>query len=265
MSNLSKPVAAITGASSGIGAVYADRLAKRGYDLVLIARRGDRLEAIAKNLTAEHGTQVEVLIADLTSEVDIARVGASLAANERLSLLVNNAGYAKLSPFSKVAPVDTATMVALNVTALTRLTEAVLPGFLNRNAGAFINIASVLALHSLAISSVYSGTKGYVLNFSRGLQAELADTGVKVQLVLPATTATELWDIAGIPLEQLNQSSVMTAENMVDAALAGFDNGEQITLPSVHDASLWDAYDAARGATFGATQTGIPAPRYKIS
>jgi short-subunit dehydrogenase len=153
----------------------------------------------------------------------------------------------------------------LNITALTRLTQAVLPGFLARNSGSIINVASVLSLHSLPISSVYSGTKGYVLNFSRGLQAELAETGVKVQLVLPATTSTELWDIAGIPLSQLNQSSIMTAENMVDASLAGYDQDEAVTLPSFDDVRLWDAYDAARGNLFAATQTGKPASRYGVS
>jgi len=141
----------------------------------------------------------------------------------------------------------------------------VLPGFLARNSGSIINVASVLSLHSLPISSVYSGTKGYVLNFSRGLQVELAGTGVKVQLVLPATTSTELWDIAGIPLSQLNQSSIMTAENMVDASLAGYDRGEAITLPSVEDGRLWDIYDAARGNLFAATQTGKPASRYGVN
>jgi uncharacterized protein len=153
-------------------------------------------------------------------------------------------------------------MIALNVTALTRLTQAVLPGFLARNSGSIINVASVLSLHSLPISGVYSGTKGYVLNFSRALHAELAGTGVKVQLVLPATTATDLWEISGVPLSQLNPLSIMTAEDMVDAALAGLDRGEAITLPSVDDAALWDAYDAARGNLFAATQTGRPASRY---
>ena len=156
-------------------------------------------------------------------------------------------------------------MIALNITALTRLTRAVLPVFLARNAGAIINVSSVMALHSLSITSLYSGTKGYVLNFSRGLQAELAGTGVKMQLVLPATTSTELWDIAGVPLAQLNQSSIMSAENMVDASLAGYDRGEAITLPSVDDARLWEAYDAARSGLVAASQTGQPASRYGVN
>ncbi|MEJ1968555.1 MAG: SDR family NAD(P)-dependent oxidoreductase [Rhizomicrobium sp.] len=162
-----------------------------------------------------------------------------------------------------MAAEDIASTIALNITALTRLTHAVLPVFLARNAGAIINVSSVMALHSLSVTSLYSGTKGYVLNFSRGLQAELAGTGVKLQVVLPAGTATEFYDQAGIPLSAFDPAVVMTAENMVDAALAGFDRGEAVTLPSVHDKDLWDTYDVARGALFGATQNGTPAPRYR--
>jgi short-subunit dehydrogenase len=103
-----------------------------------------------------------------------------------------------------------------------------------------------------------------VLNFSRGLQEELAATAVKVQVVLPAATATELW-ASGVPLSALDQNTVMTTENLVDAALAGFDKGEAITLPSLADATLWDKFDAARSTLFAATQTGRPAPRYKTA
>jgi uncharacterized protein len=260
-----KPVAVVTGASAGIGAVYARRLAARGFDLILVARRTDRLAALSKEVQDKHGTQVEIVAADLTDSADLARLERLVAADKRVTMLVNNAGTAKLAPLAGTSTEDAASMIALNITALTRLTQAVLPGFLARNSGSIINVASVLSLHSLPISSVYSGTKGYVLNFSRGLQAELAGTGVKVQLVLPATTSTELWDIAGIPLSQLNQSSIMTAENMVDASLAGYDQGEAVTLPSVEDGHLWAAYDAARGNLFAATQTGEPASRYGVS
>jgi uncharacterized protein len=260
-----KPVAVVTGASAGIGAVYAQRLAARGFDLILVARRADRLAALSKQVQEKHGTRVEVVAADLTNPDDLARVEKLLAADKRVAMLVNNAGSAKLAPVSATSTDDAASMIALNVTALTRLTQAVLPNFLAKNSGSIVNVASVLSLHSLPVSSVYSGTKGYVLNFSRGLQAELAGTGVKVQLVLPATTSTELWDIAGVPLSQLNQSSIMTAENMVDASLAGYDQGETVTLPSVDDARLWDAYDAARGNLFAATQTGRPASRYGVN
>jgi uncharacterized protein len=260
-----KPVAVVTGASAGIGMVYARRLAARGFDLILIARRADRLVALAKEIQDQYHSMVEVVAADLTDSADLARLENRVAADKRVTMLVNNAGNAKLAPLSRTSTEDSASMIALNITALTRLTQAVLPAFLAKNSGSIINIASVLSLHSLPISSVYSGTKGYVLNFSRGLQAELAGTGVKVQLVLPATTSTELWDLAGIPLSQLSQSSIMTAENMVDASLAGYDQGEAVSLPSVDDTSLWKAYDLARSNLFAATQTGRPASRYGVN
>jgi uncharacterized protein len=261
----SKPVALVTGASAGIGAVYAERLASRGYDLILVARRAERLKTLSGKLGAAHGTNVEVVEADLTKDADVARVEKVIKANPAITLLVNNAGNSTLAPVAQTSEQDAAAMVALNVTALTRLTHAILPAFLARNEGAIINVASVLSFHALPISAIYSGTKGYVMNFSRGLQQELAGTKVRLQLVMPASTATELWDLSGVPLASLNQASVMSTENLVDAALAGFDKGESITLPSVADASLWDKYDQARSALFAATQTGEPAPRYRVA
>lgn len=260
----SKKVALITGASSGIGAVYADRLAARGYDLILVARRADRLEALCAQVSKAHGIKAEPIAADLTQDEDLARIETILSTNGDVRVLVNNAGVARLGPVAQRSSSDALSQIALNITALTRLTQAVVPAFLARNQGVIINIASVLAIHSLPISAVYSGTKAFVLQYSRGLQQELAETGVKVQLVLPASTATELWDASGVPLSALNKETVMTTENMVDAALAGFDQGETITWPSVADASLWEKYEAARSELFANTQAGTPAPRYKI-
>lgn len=265
MPEFSKPVALVTGASAGIGAVYADRLAARGYDLILVARRADRLRALSGKLAAAHGTKVDIVEADLTKDAEVTRVEQVIRDNPAIALLVNNAGNSTLAPVAKTSEQDATAMVALNITALTRLTHAILPAFLARNEGAIINVASVLSFHALQISAIYSGTKGYVMNFSRGLQQELADTNVQLQLVMPASTATELWDLSGVPLASLNQAAVMSAENLVDAALVGFDKGEAITLPSVHDASLWDKFDEARTALFAATQTGEPAPRYRTA
>jgi uncharacterized protein len=261
----SRKIAVITGASSGIGAVYADRLAGRGYDLILVARRADRLEALSAKISSAHGAKIEVIVADLENEADITRVEKVISANPAVHVLVNNAGIARLRPFGQAHLEDALGEIALNVTALTRLTHAILPAFLSRNDGVIINIASVLALRSLPISSVYSGTKGFVLNFSRGLQEELAKTNVRVQVVLPASTATEIWNEKSVPLSALPPETVMTAETMVDAALAGLDSGEAVTLPSVADAGLWEKYDTARSTLFAATQTGKPAPRYKMA
>ena len=262
---LAEKIAVITGASSGIGAVYADRFASRGYDLILVARRTDRLQAVADQVTKAHGRHVDVVTADLEKEADLARVEGILSSNPDIRVLVNNAGLGRLAPVGKAPLQDSLTQIALNITALTRLTHAVLPGLVARNEGVIINIASVMGIHALPISSVYSGSKAFVLNFSRGLQAEMAETGVKVQVVLPASTATEIWDGSGVPLSALDPSTVMTTENLVDAALAGFDKGEAVTWPSVADETLWEKFDAARSELFAASQTGKPAPRYAVA
>lgn len=260
----SKKIALITGASAGIGAVYADRLAARGYDLILVARRADRLEALCSQLAQTHGIHAQAVVADLSQTADLERVESLAASQENLHVLVNNAGIARLGTVAQRSTEDALSQIALNVTALTRLTQAVVAPFVARKAGLIINVASVLSIHALPISAVYSGTKAFVMQYSRGLQQELADTGVKVQLVLPASTATELWDLSGVPLAALNKDALMTTENMVDAALAGLDQGETVTWPSVADASLWDKYEKARMELFASTQVGTPAPRYNI-
>jgi short-subunit dehydrogenase len=230
-----------------------------------VARRADRLQALSAKLSSAYGVRIELIQADLTREEDLARVEQVLATNSAVRVLVNNAGSARLAPLAQTSVKESQSQIALNITALTRLTHAVLPALRVRNEGVIVNIASVLAIHAMPISAVYSGTKGFVLNFSRGLQEELAGTGVRVHLVLPASTATELWDNSGVPLAALDQTKVMTTENLVDAALAGFDLGEAVTWPSVPDVALWEQYDAARTALFAATQTGRPAPRYKLA
>jgi short-subunit dehydrogenase len=227
-------------------------------------RRVDRLEALAAKISSTHGVTAAIIPADLTQDADLTHVEKVLSTNPDVQVLVNNAGLARLRSVAQSSAQGTSSQIALNIIALTRLTQAVVPAFVSRKQGAIVNIASVLTIHSMAVSAVYSGTKGFVLQYTRGLQQELADTGVKVQLVLPASTATEIWDESGIPLSALQKESVMTTENMVDAALSGFDQGETVTWPSVAGASLWDNYDAARAALFSATQVGKPAPRYKI-
>ena len=261
MSNQTGKTAVVTGASSGIGAAYADRFAQRGYDLVLVARRAERLQALADKLSGQYGVRVHCLAADLESDAGHASVADYLRAHPAISVLVNNAGTARLAPLAGSAWADAQSQVALNITALTRLTHAVLPAMKAANSGLIINVASVLSLHTLAISAVYSATKAFVLAFSRGVQEELAGSAVRVQVVLPAATATELWDNSGVPLAALAPDTVMATDAMVDAAMVGLDAGESITMPSVADASLVTSYEAARMALFAASQTGIVAPR----
>jgi len=255
-------VAVITGASAGIGAIYADRLAARGYDLILVARRADRLQALAARLRAETGRIVEVLVADLAASADLARVASAIAADPRITMLVNNAGTASLAPLGRSTAESEREMIDLNVTALTRLSVAILPAFLQRDRGTIINISSVLAVHTLPFSGVYSGTKGYVSAFTKGLQAEVAGTRVVVQQVLPAATRTDFWEIGGVPLSALNPTSVMSAEDLVDAALADLDAGVLASLPSVEDGQLWSTYETASSGLFVGAQRDQPASRY---
>ena len=256
--------ALVTGASSGLGAVYADRLASRGFDLILVARRVERLGVLAKSLADKYGVAVRAMAADLSAPADLQRVATELATNPAITMLVNNAGASTLAPVADTPKAGIATMDKVNVTAVAELSYAVLPQFKLRNSGTIINIGSVLSFHILPVSTVYSATKAYVMNFTRGLQQELADTGIVVQLVLPASTATEIWELSGVPLAQLDQATIMQAEDCVDAALAGLDQGELVTLPSVEEQALWEQFDAARLALFAGAMRGKPASRYGV-
>ena len=260
----SKGTALITGASTGIGAIYADRLAKRGFDLILVARNQTRLDALAKRLTSETGRSVDTIVADLNDRADLAKIETKLRGNAGITLLVNNAGVGAAGPLlnSDVEKMDE--MIRLNVGALTRLTYAAVPGFVARDGGSIINIASIVAISPETLNGVYGGSKAFVLAFSQSLQHELADKGVRVQAVLPGATATEFWDIAGLPVQHLPTEIVMSAENLVDAALAGFDQGESVTIPSLPEKSEWDAFDAARRAMSGRLSSAVAASRYNV-
>jgi short-subunit dehydrogenase len=258
--------ALITGASSGIGAVYADRLARRGFNLILVARSGDRLRALAAHLVESTGRRVDTLVADLSDSQDLARVEATLSSREDITMLVNNAGFGATAPLLSSDVKKMEEMITLNVIALTRLAYAAAPAFVSRGAGTIINIASVVAISPETLNGVYGGSKAYVLAFSQSLQHELSDKGVRVQAVLPGATATEFWTVAGLPVEHLPQEiGVMSADDMVDAALAGLDQGEQVTIPALADRAEWDAYDSARRAMSGRLSNAVAAPRYGIS
>jgi short-subunit dehydrogenase len=259
-----KGTALITGASSGIGAVYADRLAKRGYDLILVARNQNRLAALARRLEAETGRSVGTIAADLNDKADLARIETALRTIASITLLVNNAGVGATAPLldSDVEKMDQ--MIRLNVGALTRLTYAAAPGFVARGGGTIVNIASIVAISPETLNGVYGGSKAFVLALSHSLNHELAGKGVRVQAVLPGATATEFWDIAGLPVSNLRSGTVMSAEDLVDAALAGLDQGEIVTIPSLPDKAEWDALETARRAMSGRLSTAVPAPRYGI-
>lgn len=258
-----KGTALITGASSGIGAVYADRLAKAGYDLILVARNADRLSELARRLTNSSGRSVETLAADLTQLADLARVEQVLKTDQSITLLVNNAGTAATTPLLKSNVDEMARMIALNVTAPTRLAYAAVPAFVARGAGTIINIASIVAINTKLLNGVYAASKAFVLALSQSMQNELADKGVRIQAVLPGATATDLWDKAGLPVQNLPKEIVMSTEDMVDAALAGLEQGEFATIPSLPDKAKWDAFEAAREALAPHLSLAKPAARYR--
>ena len=254
--------AVITGASSGLGKVYADRLAGRGYNLILVARRADRLETLATELRQKYGVTVTNRVADLANPAALEEIAASLAGDDSITLLVNNAGTTHVRNLVDSAWQHLDNMIQLNVTALTRLTSAVLPGLKQRDRGILVNIGSIVSFYSFPSNSVYSGTKAYVLNLTRGLQAELKDTNVQVQFVAPAATESEIWEIGGLPLSSLPPEVVMTAEDCVDAALQGMDEKEPMSLPSLHDSKLLADYESSATTLLHEAQTGKPAPRY---
>ena len=261
----SNGTALITGASSGIGAIYAERLARRGYDLVLVARSRERLQRLAQRLSEQSGRRVEVVIADLNDKADLARVEQLLRSDARISLLVNNAGVGATAPLLDSDVEQMTRMIELNVTALTRLTYAAVPGFVARQGGTIINIASIVGIAPELLNGVYGGTKAFVLAFSQSLQHELKDSKLRIQVVLPGAIATDFWEGAGTPVDHLPGAIVMQAQDLVDAALAGLDQGEPITLPSLPEMADWQAYQAARQQLLPNLSRQVPAPRYRLT
>ncbi|QWP75199.1 SDR family oxidoreductase [Lysobacter sp. K5869] len=254
------PTVVVTGASTGIGAVYADRFARRGHDLILVARDLARLDALAQRLRAEYGVNAQPLQADLADPAQLARVETLLRDDTRIGVLINNAGATLPGGFLDQSPEQAAQLIALNVTAPTRLAAAIAPRLAAAGSGAIVNLASVVGLAPEFGSSVYGATKAFVQYLSQSLQLELGGQGVYVQAVLPAATRTEIWARSGRDVEQI--PGVMEVDALVDAALAGYDRRETVTIPPLHDEGLWQAADAARKAMLPHYSQSQPAPRY---
>src|SRR5258708_5458588 len=246
MDQENKGTALITGASSGIGAVYADLLAHAGHDLILVARNKERLQALAKRISGATGRTVEVIGADLTDKADLVRVAATFKNDAKITVLVNNAGVGATAPLLDSDIDKMEAMITLNVTAPTRLAYAAAGAFVSRGRGAIVNIASVVAIAPEILNGVYGGSKAFVLAFSQSLHHELASKGIQIQVVLPGATATDFWSVAGTPVEHLPTEIVMSAEDMVDAALAGLDKGEFVTIPSLPNVADWNTLETAR-------------------
>ncbi len=257
--------ALVTGASTGIGAVYADRLAHRGYDLILVARDKARMDALADRLRAETGRTIDVLPADLTDRADLARIEARLASDAAITLLINNAGMSMSGDLITVEPRQAEQLIALNITAPTLLAGAAGKAFVARGGGSIVNIASVLALLPEMFDGVYSGSKAYLLNVSQSLNAQYGAKGLYVQAVLPGATRTEIWERSGKDVDSFPADWVMGVDDLVDASLTGFDRRETITIPPLADVDLphWDSLQAERAALDGKLSRRDVAERYR--
>lgn len=253
----------ITGASSGIGATYAERFAERGHDLVLVARDQARLDALASRLRADRKVSVDVLRADLTNSADVEAVEARLREDGRIGILINNAGAAQSGGILQQTGESVERLIALNTTSLARLATAVAPRFAQAGSGAIVNIGSVVGMAPEFGMSIYGATKAFVLFLSQGLSVELAPRGVYVQAVLPAGTRTEIWERAGIDINTLKD--LMDVRELVDAALVGFDRREAVTIPPLTDAARWTALDDARKGLLAGLDQARAADRYRSS
>jgi short-subunit dehydrogenase len=229
-------VALITGASSGLGAVFARRLAAQGYDLVLVARREEQLAALAAELQHRHSISVEILAADLSRPADVERVESRIAAIEGLDVLVNNAGFGTTGRFAEVDLAKSLDMIQVHVTACMRLCRAALPGMVARRRGALINVASVAAFTPMPGNANYAATKAYLLTFSKALHAELMGTGVKVQALCPGFTYTGFHDTSefdGFKRSQIPAIMWMTAEDVVAASLKALKRNQAVCIPGL--------------------------------
>ncbi|MFI5014504.1 MAG: SDR family NAD(P)-dependent oxidoreductase [Hyphomicrobiales bacterium] len=251
-----RPRALVTGASAGIGMAFARQLAHAGHDLILVARRRDRLEVLAEQLRHDAGVQAEVIAADLTDADALAEIEARVAADDLLALLVNNAGFGGYRPFASIEPKTIDDLIDVHVRAVARLTRAVLPGMVRRGAGGIINIASLLALSGtlppepLPHRATYAAAKAFMVTFTQALAGELSGTGVRVQVCLPGRVDTEFHTLQGLDTSKL--PPMMTADDIVTGALAGLARGEVMCVPALADAALLDRLAEMQLAVFRA-------------
>jgi len=230
--------ALITGASAGIGAAYAERLAHDGYDLALVARRGDRLAALADRLRAERGRTVRVEVADLCEPTHLDRVERLIGELPELALVINNAGIGSSGAFWTLDRAREAEQVALNTLALTRISHAALAVFAPRDCGALINVSSLNGFRPAPFAATYAATKAFVNSFTQSIHEELRGTHVRVQLLCPGFTRTEFQEVAGVPEEHVPGFAWMSAEAVVHASLASLRRGELVCVPGAGNKAL---------------------------
>jgi short-subunit dehydrogenase len=223
--------ALVTGASTGLGAVFATALARQQYDLTLVARSRERLETLAERLRQSHGIGVEVIVADLTQGSALRLVEERVAGDQALALLVNNAGFGTVGPFATLDPDREEAEIRLNVMAPVRLTRAALPGMIARGHGAIINVSSLSAFMPGSYHATYGATKAFLNSFTEALHEELRGTGVHVQALCPGFTATEFQQRAGIDVSTLPATVWMTPEAVVNASLAALQRRQVVCVP----------------------------------
>jgi short-subunit dehydrogenase len=225
--------ALVTGTSSGIGEVYARRLAAQGYDLILVARRNDRLEKLAGDLKAGHGIEAEVLAADLTDDADLRKVEERIVREMELEFLVNNAGFGTRGLFFQAPLEEQDRMHRLHVLAAVRLSHAAVAVMVPRGKGNLVNVSSVAAFGQSPGNASYCATKAWMNSFTEGLYLDLAAAGspVKVQALCPGYTLTEFHDASGIGRAHVPERWWMSAEDVVDASLRGLARGDRVVVP----------------------------------
>jgi hypothetical protein len=240
-----RPRALVTGASSGIGESYARHLARTGFDLVLVARREERLRALADELADAVGADAEVLAADLGEPAGLAQVAERIETGGPLTMLVNSAGYAARGAVGELDPHALEAMLRVNVVALSRLSQAALARMVEAGAGTIVNIGSGTMFMQLPGNAGYGASKNYVAAFTRHMQLEAAGTGVRVQLLVPGVIRTPFHQVAGNDVANFAPERVMDADDLVVASLRALEMGELNCLPSLPDAADWNAYVAA--------------------
>lgn len=261
-----RSVAVITGASSGIGAALAERLARDGRDLVVVARRKERLEALARRLEADTGVNVEVMVVDLTIPEQVEQVEERIAGEPRLDLLVNNAGFGVYGPFAELNPSFVDDLIRVHCRAPVHLTHAALPVLITRGRGAIVNVASLLALsgplHSrMSGKATYAATKSFLLTFTQALAVELEGTGVHAMAVLPGMVETEFFNWRrGV---QPSPETMMSPADVAQAVVMGLELKEVICVPGLEITTLFEALrDIQKSTLFGGT-SGKLAERYR--
>lgn len=257
-------MALVTGASSGIGAAFADVLGEQGWDLVLVARRRERLEEKAADLHSRFGVQVEVLDADLAETGDLRGVERRLEAGD-IALLVNNAGIGDIAPFADQERDIHERMIAINITALTRLAHAAVAGMPPQAGGMIINVASGFAFDFMPGASVYAASKAYVVQLTRVLHAELAGEGLRFQALVPGLTRTELGGAAETDFfANFPPEMVASPETIARASLIGLELGELICVPWMEDTSQVALIEAQYRQLGKSPEHNRPASRYAL-